>query len=252
MESRVESRSGLNTPESAVDVMQVCHNGHVITASLYREPQQGLSHCDRCGAATLDRCATCGHPLRGSTVLPGLTTVGRPRPPSYCDLCGAAFPWAQPLAGAAQLTRPTQLVESFLRRVPRVARQLRDRHGDRTPFRIQDDYDLEDLVRSLLPIHFDEVHLESRTPAYTVKKRTDFRICPDGIVLTVKLSTPTLRESQLAGQWTDDLTFYRRQPSARLVLFVYDPQGLLHDPGHLEAVWAAQAEGLSVSCVIAG
>ena len=42
------------------DVMQVCRNGHVITDMLRAHPESGLSHCDRCGAPTLDRCLTYG------------------------------------------------------------------------------------------------------------------------------------------------------------------------------------------------
>jgi hypothetical protein len=42
------------------DVMQVCRNGHVITGLLRTCPERGLSHCDRCGAPTLDRCLTYG------------------------------------------------------------------------------------------------------------------------------------------------------------------------------------------------
>src|SRR5438552_3351896 len=76
------------------DVMQVCCNGHVITTLLHSQPGRALSHCDRCGAATLDRCRTCGQPLQGSVSVPGLSTIGQPPPPPYCSACGAAFPWA--------------------------------------------------------------------------------------------------------------------------------------------------------------
>src|SRR5271166_5959126 len=77
------------------DVMQVCRNGHVITDRLRQEPQRGLAHCDRCGAATLDSCPTCGQGLPGAVVVPGLAPVGA-RPPLYCSTCGAAFPWNEP------------------------------------------------------------------------------------------------------------------------------------------------------------
>ena len=48
------------------DVMQVCHNGHVITDLLHTYPERGLSHCDRCGAPTRDRCGTCGRLITGA------------------------------------------------------------------------------------------------------------------------------------------------------------------------------------------
>src|SRR5262245_54509021 len=74
------------------DVMQVCSNGHVITDRLRDLPAAARPHCDRCGAATLVQCPTCG------TLLPGaaaseFSPVGSQRPPDFCSGCGAPFPW---------------------------------------------------------------------------------------------------------------------------------------------------------------
>jgi hypothetical protein len=66
---------------SIQDVMQVCRNGHVITDLLRTHPECAQTHCDRCGAVTLDCCPTCGHELPGAFVVPGLQPVGaRPAP----------------------------------------------------------------------------------------------------------------------------------------------------------------------------
>ncbi len=79
--------------ESVQDVMQVCRNGHVITDRLHSCPESGLAHCDRCGAATLDHCLTCGRELPGAIAVPGLQPIGVRQPPCYCPTCGVAFPW---------------------------------------------------------------------------------------------------------------------------------------------------------------
>src|SRR5260370_35887982 len=88
------------TDVSGPDVMQVCRNGHVITDLLRSSPERGLTHCDRCGAATIDRCQTCGRELPGAIAVPGLQPVGARRPPLFCPDCGAAFPWTE-RAGAS-------------------------------------------------------------------------------------------------------------------------------------------------------
>src|SRR6266581_1593595 len=75
------------------DVMRVCRNGHVITDLLHAYPDRGLSHCDRCGASTLDRCTTCGLEIPGAVHVPGLVPVGRSQPPQFCSACGAPFSW---------------------------------------------------------------------------------------------------------------------------------------------------------------
>src|SRR6516164_2076406 len=75
------------------DVMQVCRNGHVITDRLHADAESGRNRCERCGAATLDRCLTCGQELPGAVALPGLLPIGGRPIPQYCSTCGAAFPW---------------------------------------------------------------------------------------------------------------------------------------------------------------
>ncbi|MGH7171100.1 MAG: DUF2321 domain-containing protein, partial [Gemmataceae bacterium] len=74
--------------DSLPDVMQVCRNGHVITDLLRNSPERALTHCDRCGAVTMDRCQTCGHELPGAFVVPGLQPVGVRSAPHFCAMCG--------------------------------------------------------------------------------------------------------------------------------------------------------------------
>src|ERR1700751_51662 len=93
------------------DVMQVCRNGHVITDLLQTYPDRGLSHCDRCGAATLDRCPTCG------LEIPGAVPVARSQPPEFCSGCGAPFPWS-PKSEPGVAADPLAALERLLRRLP--------------------------------------------------------------------------------------------------------------------------------------
>ncbi len=237
------------------DVMQVCRNGHVITDRLQTCPERGLAHCDRCGAATLDRCPTCGQQLPGAALVPDLLPVGTLPAPQCCAGCGAAFPWSDKKSDARP-PEALQTLETLLRRLPRVIRQLRTRHGNRTPFRVQDELDLEDLLRALLPLQFDEVRQESRTPAYAACTRTDFRIgqdqgsCP--IALTVKIMRPGLREEDLREQWREDICHYRQvRGCGTLVGLIYDPEGLVRNPRQVEAIWTVGKEELELRCVIA-
>ena len=170
------------------DVMQVCLNGHVITDLAGAHPDRRRTACDRCGAATIDRCPTCGTGLPGAVSVPGLAPVGTRRPPRCCSVCGAAMPWVRQSGPAAG--DPTAPLERLLRRLPRVIRQLRWRQGDRPPFRVEDERDLEDLLRALLPLHFDDVRPEGRTPRYAAGVRTDFRLAPERIAVAVKVARP--------------------------------------------------------------
>jgi predicted RNA-binding Zn-ribbon protein involved in translation (DUF1610 family) len=229
--------------DSAQDVMQVCRNGHVITDLLRTSPERALAHCDRCGAVTMDRCQTCGHELPGAIVVPGLHPVGVRQPPRYCPTCGAAFPWTN------QRRPPKRealvVLENLLHRLPRALRELRVRHADRPPFRVVDERDLEDLLRALLPLHFDDIRPESRTPSYAAATRTDFLLMPEGIALTLKFAQPSLVE-----QLREDAAYYRRERKARvLVAFLHDPEATLREPHLLSAAVAEAGEELEVRCV---
>jgi hypothetical protein len=239
----------LTSESCGQDVMQACWNGHVITALLRTHPESGQTHCHRCGAQTLSHCTTCGHELPGAIPVPGLLPVGECPPPRHCPGCGVAFPWARqtPLP----FVEPLAGLDALLRRLPRVVRQLRIRQGERPPFRVEDDRDLEDVLRALLTLHSDDVRSLSRTPSYALGTRTDFLLAPERCAIVAKYVRPALREAQLAGQLVEDANHYRRQRSCEtLVGVVYDPEGLLHQPELLERAWSRPDEEPSVRCVI--
>lgn len=232
------------------DAMQVCRNGHVMTDLLHTHPERGRSHCDRCGAATLERCGTCGQELPGAVPVPGLAPVGAARPPAYCPTCGAAFPWA-PNRHAPPAADPLHLLEPLLRRLPRMIRQLRSRHGNRPPFQVRDAHDLEDLLRALLPLHFEEVRPEGRTPGYAADTRADLLLPAEAVALLVKAVGPGVREADIAAQWAEDVAYYRRRVDYRtLVGVVYDGEALLVGPRELEAAWSREEGELTLHCIV--
>jgi hypothetical protein len=236
-------------PTDALDVMQVCRNGHVITGRLLADPASGRTHCDRCGAVTLEGCPTCGEPLPGVGRVLDLVTIGTQPPPGYCPRCGGAFPWLRRPRPAPE---PLERLETLLRRLPQTVRQLRWRQTDRPPFRVEDERDLEDLVRALLPLCFDDVRPETRTPSYSPATRTDFVLPGPQLALTLKLMRPGLAMEPLSTQWDEDEAYYRQRGGVRVVVgFVYDPEGALASPGMLQTMVAA-GEGLERRCVVGG
>ena len=230
--------------ENMQDVMQVCRRGHVITDLLRCCPERSLTHCDRCGAITLERCPTCGRELPGALIVPGLQPIGARQPPAYCATCGAAFPWTK--QRQQPKTETLAVLENMLERLPRVIRQLRVRHGDRPPFRVADEKDLEDLLRSLLPLHFDDIRPECRTPRYAADTRTDFLLAAERIAVTVKFPP-----SWIVEQLREDAAYYRQERKCRtLVAFVYDPEGAIREPYLPSASGAENDEEPEVRCVV--
>ena len=75
------------------------------------------------------------------------------------------------MSGSHPACGPLALLEELLRRLPRVIRQLRTRQGDRPPLRVEDERDLEDLLRALLPsarsnpgVNAFEIHVAEDDP----------------------------------------------------------------------------------------
>jgi hypothetical protein len=233
------------------DVMQVCRNGHVITNRLRGDPDSGRTHCDRCGAATLAHCLTCGQELLGAGRVLDLVTIGTCPPPRYCPTCGAAFPWVRQPRPAHE---PQMQLDHLLRRLPLVIRQLRWRQGERPPFRVEEERDLEDLVRSLLPLHFEDVRPESRTPRYSAGTRTDFVLAHEKMAVTLKYARAGVSERQLGEQWQEDVDYYRQRGGCRvLVGFIYDPEGLASaQQPVLENIETELRDELEVGWVVAG
>lgn len=231
------------------DVMQVCQHGHVVTDMARTYPERRLPRCDRCGAATLERCPTCGTEIPGAVLVPGLAPVGVRRPPRRCAACGAGFPWtAEPTPAAHDPLAP---LERMLRRLPRVIRQLRQRRGERPPFCVEDEADLEDLLRALLPLHFDDVRPEGRTPRYTAATRTDFLLAPERAAVTVKFVRPPAGPQPIAQQLQEDAAYYRgRADCVILYALVYDPEGAIRDSRVMEAAWSAREDGWELHCVV--
>lgn len=74
----------------------VCRRGHIQTQHL--DPRKGLAeipeNCTKCGARVLAACPNCELRIRGKRFMRMVISATPAPRPSFCDGCGAAFPWA--------------------------------------------------------------------------------------------------------------------------------------------------------------
>jgi hypothetical protein len=86
------------------------------------------------------------------------------------------------------------LVEKICLRFHNAARQLRNRHANRSTLQVEDEYDVQDLLHALLKIHFDDIRPEEWTPSYAGgSSRVDFLLKQEKIVIEVKKTRPSLK-----------------------------------------------------------
>jgi hypothetical protein len=89
-------------------------------------------------------------------------------------------------ASAKQFGKPDTMfaLRLLAQRFHQIARQLRHRYNQRPTLEVEDEYDVQDLLYSLLRLHFDDIRPEEWTPSYAGKSaRMDFLLKIEQVVI---------------------------------------------------------------------
>lgn len=129
-----------------------------------------------------------------------------------------------------------QKVEVLLERFHAMGVEFRKRHADRPVFDIEDEYDVQDLLRAFLKLWFDDVRPEEWTPSYAGgSSRMDFLLKSEQLVVEVKKTRKGLAAKEVGEQLLIDIGKYGAHPDCKtLVCFVYDPENRIHNPAAIE------------------
>jgi len=153
-----------------------------------------------------------------------------------------------------KIAAPGGRVEVICTRLHLVARQLRDRHERRSTLQIEDEYDVQDLLHSLLRIDFDDVRTEEWTPSYAGgSARMDFLLKAERIVVEAKMARHGREAKKISEELIVDAARYRGHPDCRiLVCLVHDPDGVIRNPRGVETDLRKLSDsGLQVIAIIA-
>lgn len=144
------------------------------------------------------------------------------------------------------------LIEVLATRFPLLASQLLHRQRHREPFRISDEYDLQDIFHSLLRLFFDDVRPEEYTPSYAGKSsKMDFIIKSHQIVVELKMSRCGLDHKTMGDQLIIDIDRYKAHPDCRtLFCVVYDPEHFVENPTGLENDLSRTHDNIDVRVII--
>lgn len=123
-------------------------------------------------------------------------------------------------------------VETLLSRFHLVVREIHERHESRPTLKIDDEYDIQDLLHGLLTIYFDDVRTEQWTPELAgYSTRIDFLLKKEGIAIEAKKSRKGLGKKELGNQLIIDIAHYQKHPDCNtLYCFVYDPEERISNP----------------------
>lgn len=138
--------------------------------------------------------------------------------------------------GTEEIVHPILILEKVLNRFHQVTRQLRSRRNGRPTLDVSDEYDVQDLLHSLLKLYFDDIRPEEWTPSYAGgSSRMDFLLKDEQLVVEVKKTRDTSRDRAIGDELIVDITKYKEHPDCKtLVCFIYDAEGLIANPAGLE------------------
>ena len=124
------------------------------------------------------------------------------------------------------------LIAAIFEGFHRFAIRLRDRRSDRSAIEVKDEYDVQDLLCSLLAIHFTDLEQETWTPPYAGNaSRVDFWLRDHGMLIEAKMLRASSSQRQLVDELVVDHQRYSKMTGCHsLLCFVYDPQNKLRDP----------------------
>lgn len=241
------------------DTQQVCLNGHQVTSMYHESPAHREAFCNTCGERTIHKCPKCDAEIRGYYDADGVVLLGFGTPvPEHCHSCGAPYPWTERKKNLSKAlsesssTDPLHLVIQICSRFHLVAKQLRSRHAGRATLDIEDEYDVQDLIHTLLRLFFDDIRPEEVCPSYAgSSSRMDFLLKDESIVVEIKKTRAGLGAKEVGNQLIEDIARYQSHPSCKtLVCFVYDPEGRVANPRGLENDLNRTEDDLVVKVII--
>ncbi len=128
-------------------------------------------------------------------------------------------------------------IEFIARQFHLVARQLTQRHNNRSTIIIEDEYDVQDLFHGLLKLFFTNIRREEGTTSYAGKNsRIDFLLKNEQIAIEIKHTRKGLADKKLGEELTLDKDYYyHSHPECKaFVAFIYDPEKHINNPEVLE------------------
>jgi hypothetical protein len=143
-------------------------------------------------------------------------------------------------------------LENILKKLHKVAQQLKIRHSARNTLEVNDEYDVQDLLHAILLVSFDDIRSEEWTPSYAGSSaRMDFLLKQEKIVLEVKITSKKLKDKELGEQLILDIAHYKTHPDCKtLFCFVYDPHSMLTKRTSIINDLNKKHDGLDVRIII--
>ena len=117
-------------------------------------------------------------------------------------------------------------IENIFNKFHKIVVQFRDRYADRPTIDVDDEYDVQDLLHSLLCLYCEDIRTEEWNPSYAgTSTRQDFLLKKEKIVIETKKTRKGLGNKEIKEQLLIDIAQYKKHPDCKsIICFIYDPE----------------------------
>lgn len=141
------------------------------------------------------------------------------------------------LPGATEADAPSASapLEQIMMRFHDFVVALREHPHGRKGIQIEDEYDVQYLLKALLMFFFDDVRPEEWTPSYLgSSNKMDFLLKEQGIAIEVKVASQSHRDKKIGDELAIDIIHYKEVAGCHtLCCLIYDPGNHLRNRGGL-------------------
>lgn len=134
-----------------------------------------------------------------------------------------------------------------------VVRSTKKRHANRPTITVEDEYDVQYLLRILLSVSFNDIRSEETVPSYAgTSSRMDFLLKDERIAIETKMTRKNLADKELSKQLIVDIAQYQAHPDVdTLVCFIYDPEQIIANPqGIIRDLESRSDKNLSIKVIV--
>lgn len=130
-----------------------------------------------------------------------------------------------------------ELISVVVHGLPRAMFPLSHRRKGATELRFDREYDIQDLLHSLLRPWISDIRAEEYTPSYAGSNtRMDFLLPKYEAVIETKFVRDRSHAKKIGDELIIDIGHYRSHPSCRILwCIIYDPDKLIPNAGGLES-----------------
>ncbi len=147
---------------------------------------------------------------------------------------------------------PESEIENIFSKFHEVHKQLQIRYANRSTLTINNEYDVQDLLHSLLRLYFDDIRPEEWNPSYANSStKSDFLIPEHNIIIECKIKTKNHSDNDIKKELIIDKEQYRKHVKCKIMYcFIYDSEGLIENPRGFENDINEKSDNLDCRCYI--